>query len=779
MEEMVYRRHRRKRVRMLDEKRFVIPLPTRAQFIWLVHGMAQAMPGLLLALCDVAQLPSCLCAPYALSLASLGLPVVWPVAGAALALILRLISRLPVYWESVVTLAALLVAPRFLREKHGGILTGAAAIALVPMLLRGWFAPTALETILCWLSFALGTLCTPLMRQAIRALMARDAEGRLLHIDEVADQLCVGLLSLLVMGGGARLLLLGVNAGVLLACLAVMLLAVCFGARTGCTAGLVAGIALSLMGLPLTVAAALSCGGFLCGVMAALDRRWVCISAFSLTCLGTLLMTRTAGTGCGAAVIAAGVMLLLAPRRMVCMCRDALRRFRRDQPESGNAYAASMLAAWERTIDAMALSVPVPTCTEHTPESLAARLCEGCPDLADCGGVGKSGAEAAQAVFSWREAEESVWQGALEGLRGLGCQRLYHLRQSMEALRSEDARERRAVRQAQEQRGMLLTHLTAMAGAARRFASLSRGENWWDAFMAARIRRALTEGDSGARLRWVRRVEGHVQAVFTLSDVTGVRRQGEELCELMAQQTGVRMFLAEADGSCIRLSEEPPLQIECGVCTACITGGEVCGDTASTARLQDGRFMAVLCDGMGHGASAALCSQQSAGLMRLCLDAGYTLSQTLSAVNGMMLLGTTGERFITVDLLIIDLWSGEASLEKLGAASSFLMHEDTLTQITGDALPMGILEGVQAGERVLRLKAGDALLLMTDGVEEAFSDAGALRQAVDDALRHSDVHQGAQSLMEDAREASGGVRGDDQTVMLLRVKAVHAPGTGV
>lgn len=782
MAEMVYRRKRRRRVRLLDERRFAIPLPTREQAGIALRVAGEAAPGFLMALAELLDMPSGLHAAYAAALAALGRPIRWPLAGAGAAMLLRLLSGLDPRWEGLVTLLLLWAGPLVLAGRGNAALMAFTAVALLPMAVRGWMAPTAMELILSVASVGFSVLCAPVICRGLKAVGAQGCDGRPLQMDALEDRLGVAMLVLLMMCGGARLLVLGVNVGVTLAAAGGLLLGLQFGAGAGCAAGIISGLCLSMAGLPMLLCVSLAAGGFLAGIMQATGRRWLCCASFAAAAITPMLITGTAGTGCGVAVAAAVLFVLLMPERAAEPVSRFLQRLRSDQPQAGDAYAASMLAAWEKTVNAMAMSVPSPVRREAERDGAwwTAKLCEGCAEADSCPGLQAPAAvERAESVWDYRGAEEPVWQSALESLRGMGCQRLYHMMQGMDALRQEDAQHSRRVRRALEQRGMLVTHLTAMAGAARRFAHLSQGENWWDALMARRIRSALSDAAVPARLTWVRRVQGHVQAAFVLQDITAVRRQAEELCELVGAAAGVMMMTAGIDGERVRLTERPPLEVVCGVGTACIGGQSVCGDTAWYGLLQDGRFMAAVSDGMGHGEEAALSSQQTAELLRLCLDAGYTLAQTLTAVNGMMLLGGNGERFITVDLLTIDLWTGQAMLEKLGAAGSWLQQRDTLSQLTGDALPIGILEGVQSGERVLRLQHGDAIVLLTDGVEEAFDSREALQDAVLLALMEEEPGNAAESLLDAALRAEGGVRRDDQTAVVLRIRAVQKEGRGV
>lgn len=299
---------------------------------------------------------------------------------------------------------------------------------------------------------------------------------------------------------------------------------------------------------------------------------------------------------------------------------------------------------------------------------------------------------------------------------------------------------------------------------------LSSGESWWDDMAARRIRKELAERAIPAALSYVRRVQGHVQAAFELQYITGARKQAEELCLLASVVADAPMQLASLDGDRVLLTEQPLLTAEVGIAAEPISGGEVCGDTAWSGSLQDSRFLVALSDGMGHGDKAALSSRQTVELLRLCLDAGYTRQQTLTAVNGMMLLGGGGERFATADVLTIDLWKGQTALDKLGAAASWLCQQGVLTRLTGDSLPLGIIEDIDLSGSMLRLYEGDAVILLSDGVEDAFRSVSVLEAALLEALTHPSPGDAAQSLLKAAFDADGGQRRDDQSAVFVYIR---------
>ena len=114
------------------------------------------------------------------------------------------------------------------------------------------------------------------------------------------------------------------------------------------------------------------------------------------------------------------------------------------------------------------------------------------------------------------------------------------------------------------------------------------------------------------------------------------------------------------------------------------------------------------------------------------------------------------------------------TLDKLGAANSCLVQDSGLTWLSGDALPLGILEQASSRTCEARLSAGDMLLMMSDGVEDAFADHDALCNAVRAAALQPAAQSAAEALLQAASDASGGEQRDDQTGVAVRLIAQAA-----
>lgn len=190
------------------------------------------------------------------------------------------------------------------------------------------------------------------------------------------------------------------------------------------------------------------------------------------------------------------------------------------------------------------------------------------------------------------------------------------------------------------------------------------------------------------------------------------------------------------------------------------------GDCCLFCRVDGARWLALISDGMGSGAAAARESATASRLLARLLRAGASLEQAAEAANAL-LLGRGGEdMFATADALTLDLATGEAEFMKLAACPTLILRDGAVLRVSGGRLPLGILEEARPRVRRGRLLAGDAVLMVSDGVLDALGEASLAALLLDGA----DLPAGeiaARAL--EAAESSGGAR-DDMTAMCLKVR---------
>jgi stage II sporulation protein E len=130
------------------------------------------------------------------------------------------------------------------------------------------------------------------------------------------------------------------------------------------------------------------------------------------------------------------------------------------------------------------------------------------------------------------------------------------------------------------------------------------------------------------------------------------------------------------------------------------------------------------------------------------------------------MLTTCRECFTTVDLCDLDLWTGHVLCEKLGACATWVVRGDRLKKVEASSLPLGILEEAKPCHVEYTLHSGDILVMMSDGVADAFRDEEDLKHAITGSL-YIQPQRMADALLRQALMTSGEDPRDDMTVMVL------------
>lgn len=163
---------------------------------------------------------------------------------------------------------------------------------------------------------------------------------------------------------------------------------------------------------------------------------------------------------------------------------------------------------------------------------------------------------------------------------------------------------------------------------------------------------------------------------------------------------------------------------EVGICSVGKNGNRVNGDRGACFRGVRGDYFVLLCDGMGTGTEASRLSAETVALLEHLLRTGLAPEAALQIYNGAEVLRGT-DRFTTIDLLCLDLHSGEAVLYKWGSAPSYWRDKCEAKKIGTAAPPPGVgVGGENTPEQYrLSLKRGEMLVLVSDGAGGAQTEA--------------------------------------------------------
>lgn len=163
-------------------------------------------------------------------------------------------------------------------------------------------------------------------------------------------------------------------------------------------------------------------------------------------------------------------------------------------------------------------------------------------------------------------------------------------------------------------------------------------------------------------------------------------------------------------------------------------GEDYCGDTLLTF-FHDGYGYLLLCDGMGSGMDAALSSGIACCFIEQLTYAGASLETAFKTVNDF-LLGQSNECPTTVDLLRVDLYDGSAVFIKSGACPSIVLRGGNIFKIASASPPLGATKELHCERIDLNLKAGDRIIMASDGVASDIEGSAWLKELLAGRLKN-------------------------------------------
>lgn len=209
------------------------------------------------------------------------------------------------------------------------------------------------------------------------------------------------------------------------------------------------------------------------------------------------------------------------------------------------------------------------------------------------------------------------------------------------------------------------------------------------------------------------------------------------------------------------------LEGKIGIGMAVKTGETVSGDSYRVVRYFPGKLILMLSDGMGSGEWARRESSACVVMVERLLSFGLTPQKALEAVDALIRLKNRQERYLTLDLALVDLISRQVTFYKRGAVTSFLKRGAAVYKITGENLPLGSGIDLKPKERHQFLFPGDLLVIMSDGLLEAL---GGEERVIKILLEDDDFSPEllAEYLLAHAKLRHQNVIADDQTVIVAR-----------
>lgn len=246
-------------------------------------------------------------------------------------------------------------------------------------------------------------------------------------------------------------------------------------------------------------------------------------------------------------------------------------------------------------------------------------------------------------------------------------------------------------------------------------------KNGSDPLAERRLVRYLKSLDIDADAAVYRDGSGRLHVIIESGRLTPLTRSSDYL-DRLSSVVGARLCQpGEVEEGCCRLNlmEAEPLAVSVGIAAMKKKGEKVSGDKGTYFKTDSGILCVILSDGMGTGSDAARDSDQAVAILEKFLRSGIDPAMSMKILNSVMLLKSAESwGYATVDLMCVNLFTGDTSFYKYGAAPSYVFNGKSVKRIKGESLAagLGMGEGMAPDLVRMRLKPGCTAVIASDGV---------------------------------------------------------------
>lgn len=226
-------------------------------------------------------------------------------------------------------------------------------------------------------------------------------------------------------------------------------------------------------------------------------------------------------------------------------------------------------------------------------------------------------------------------------------------------------------------------------------------------------------------------------------------------------------------GCSYHLAPSRAMQLKVGAAQSPKEGVGVSGDICSALTLPHHRFALILADGMGVGPEAHAESTVAVNLLEKLLLTGLSPELAVRTVNTALYIRSSKEKFVTMDVVIINQVNGQTDFIKMGGAPTFVRSAKGLKIIRASSPPAGILQKIEVETIRHVLMPGNIILMMSDGVWDVLYNSDGPTGWFEDLLtqlEYSDPQQIANYILFLAKKAAGNKALDDMSIQVARIE---------
>ena len=263
-------------------------------------------------------------------------------------------------------------------------------------------------------------------------------------------------------------------------------------------------------------------------------------------------------------------------------------------------------------------------------------------------------------------------------------------------------------------------------------------------------------------------INGEECEVKTIGQI--ISRVLNEKISLSKQSCGLR----KNEDECIfTYMSKDKYKLQIGIAKATKDGSPVSGDTSIQTKLEDGKYLLAISDGMGSGPEARKSSKIAIKMLERLLTSGFSKDTSIKLINSSLAANMQEEdMYATLDIAILDLYSENMEFVKNGACPTYVKRNKEVQLLNSISIPTGILDDIDLIVYDKDIQKGDIIVMCSDGIIESNSEYQNkelwLKYLLEE-MNNEDVQKIADIIISEAIDNDFGKEKDDMTVIVAKV----------
>ena len=258
-----------------------------------------------------------------------------------------------------------------------------------------------------------------------------------------------------------------------------------------------------------------------------------------------------------------------------------------------------------------------------------------------------------------------------------------------------------------------------------------------------------------------------------LIDIDKAKREIQKIVsDVMGVSMSIKLVLnsSKTEKSRIKLIPSSKYVVKAVVKQVRKADSSISGDSYIVTELKDNSKIIAISDGMGSGSKSKEVSETVISMIEKMGASGFNKTEILEIINKLVKLRESGETSATLDMCAINEKDNILEFIKLGAAPSYIITNNEISEIKQDNMPMGLVSNIKYTSIEKPVNKGDFIVLISDG---AITDINktSLQEILDNLKNEEEITE--KKLMDQIMSKVVGSQNkivlDDVTVVVCKI----------